>query len=95
MEVRFALVLDHNVELDPDHWRASTVAASRVTLRLEHDGHVILLPRRPGDRRVEDVVARRHPDGLESRAGVYELAPLPDQHGSARDGSVRPLPTQI
>jgi hypothetical protein len=84
MEVRFALVLDRDVGLDLDHWRASAVAATRATLRLEHDGHVILLPRRPGDRRVEDVVARRHPDASADQAGVYELAPFSDPAGQGQ-----------
>lgn len=74
MEVHFALVLDQNAEADPDHWRASAVAASRTALLLQHDGHVILIPRKPGDRRIEDVTAVHPETGGQDPAGVYHLA---------------------
>jgi hypothetical protein len=73
MEVRFALVLDDDQEQDGAQWRASAVAASRATLPLQHDGHVILLPRKPGDRRLEDVTAVHATSGRRDAAGVYQL----------------------
>jgi hypothetical protein len=76
MQVRFALVLDHAVELDPDHWHASSVAATRTRLRLQHDGHVILLPRNTVDERIEDVVAEHAVSGATEPAGIYLIAPV-------------------
>jgi hypothetical protein len=73
MEVRFALVLDDDAVLDPTHWRASAIAASRAALHLEHDGHVIVIPRKPDDRRVETVTAVHATSRAASRAGIYRL----------------------
>jgi hypothetical protein len=73
MEVHFALVLDRNIELDLVHWPASSISATRATLSLQHDGHVILLPRKPGDRRLEDVTALHATSGSRDPAGVYQL----------------------
>ncbi len=73
MEVRFALVLDENTR-DPDHWHASGVATHHSALPHRHDGHVILLPRRPGDRRVGDVTAEDTATGKRTPAGIYRLS---------------------
>lgn len=74
MARRFALVLDSNVEADPEHWRASNVALTRSAVALEHDDHVIVIPRRPGDHRIESVTAIHFATGAEEPAGIYELS---------------------
>jgi hypothetical protein len=73
MEVRFALVLDDDATLDPINWRVAVIAPSRAALHLEHDGHVILIPRKPDDRRVENVTAVHMTSRAESPAGVYRI----------------------
>jgi hypothetical protein len=73
MQVRYALVLDRNTP-EAEHWPASGVAQTRATLRLRHDGHVLLLPRRPGDRRIDDMMAEDLSTGALEPGGVYELA---------------------
>lgn len=54
---------------------ASNVAATRAALRLRHERHVLLLPRYPGERRVEDVEAEHAATAVREPARVYELAP--------------------
>lgn len=73
MEVHFAVVLDRNASLDPDHWHVSAIADTRAALPLEHDGHVILVPRKAGDRRIEEVTVVDAASGRREAAGVYRL----------------------
>ncbi len=74
MPTRFALVLDSNAEADPSHWLASNVALTRSAVALEHDGHFIVIPRRPGDLRLESVTATHMATGAEEPAGIYGLS---------------------
>ena len=74
MPSRFALVLDSNSEADAAHWRASHVASTAAGVSREHDGHYIVVPRRPTDRRVETVTAVHRSTGTEEPAAIYEIS---------------------
>lgn len=73
MEHRFALVLDQEADRDPDHWRASTVASRESEIRLQHDEHVILLPRKAGDRVLQAVTAVNLRTSQEDPAHIVAL----------------------
>lgn len=73
MSSRFVLVLDSNAEEDPANWRASHVALTPAAVSREHDGHFVVVPRKPTDRRIESVTASNRDTGEEEPAGIYEL----------------------
>jgi hypothetical protein len=74
MPSRFALVLDSDAGEDLACWRASHVAPTAAGVSREHDGHYVVVPRRPTDRRVEAVIAVHRSTGAEAPAGIYEIA---------------------
>lgn len=74
MPSRFALVLDSNSEADPAHWRASHVASTAAGVSREHDGHFIVVPRKPRDCCVAVVTAVHRSTGAEEPASIYEIS---------------------
>lgn len=75
MKPRFALVLDRDADDHPDHWRALMVASKEAEIRLQHDGHTIILPRKAGDRLLSPVIAVNQRTGKEDPAHIVELEP--------------------
>ena len=74
MPTRFALVLDSYSGADLANWRASHVAATPAGVSREHDGHYIVVPRKPTDRRVAVVTAVHRSTGAAEPAGIYEIS---------------------
>jgi hypothetical protein len=73
MDPKYALVTEANVAADPLNWRASAVAPSPARLPVRHDGHVVVIPRKPGDHRVESLTVTNAATGAEEPAAIYSL----------------------
>jgi hypothetical protein len=73
MNPKYVLVTDANAVTDRLNWRASAVAPSPGRLPARHDGHVVVIPRKPGDYRVKSVTVVHSGTGMEEPAGIYAL----------------------
>jgi hypothetical protein len=73
MDPKYALVTEVNAISDPLNWRASAVAPAPARLPGRHDGHIVVIPRKPGDQRVQSVVVVNSATGVEEPAGIYAL----------------------